>query len=776
MQNNNDIYNELHTNFIEYSYAFNTDRAIPSAADGLKPVAKRILYSCAVNGRNFSKPHVKSARIVGDVMGELHPHGDSSIYDAMVRLSQDWIMRYPLIDWHGNNGNIVGDGPAASRYTEARLSQISEDGLLSGLKKRNVDFIPNYDETSEEPVVLPSIFPNLLCNPTSGIGIAMACKWAPHNLNEVAKAINDYIDGKEPMLPGPDFPTGGIVINKNDIPAIMASGHGTVKIRGQYKIEKGNIVFYEIPYGTTIEGLVAQIGDAAEEIENITDVRDETNKKGVRIVIECSKNPEYVVKKLFAKTDLQFSFAYNQIALIGKTPTELNLTDCCRIYVEHNNKCIVREAEFDIDKTNKRLHIIAGLIKAIAVIDEIIAMIRQSSSAAAAKETLINKWKFSEEQATAILDMKLSKLAKLEEEELKAEEKGLQDLLVQLIEIKNNPTKELQKRLTALVNKYGDPRRTVLLQINEPQEEEKEIVDVEPEQCMVIMTESGYIKRIPVANFRAQKRAGLGVKTQDDITIATIRTNTVDKLLVFTDKGMLYRLLVNDIPVGTNATKGTAIMALIDMEADEKVETIYSVYRGTEAQFVLFVTRNGIIKKTPLNEYVGPKKKNGLAALKLKDGDSLVAATIIKDENVLLASSGGKIIRLDANDIGISSRTSTGVKGMGLGDNEEIVAVAAIRDPKDDIALFTENGYGKRLHPTEFTVQGRGGKGIIGFKVDNIRGPLVDIAMVNDEDLILLSGTTNAICIPCSSIPVSTRAAKGVIMIKDNKIVSVSKV
>ena len=773
---NNDIYNELHTNFIEYCYAVNTDRAIPSAADGLKPVAKRILYSCIDKGRNYNKPHVKSARIVGDVMGELHPHGDSSIYEAMVRLSQDWVMRYPLIDWHGNNGNIVGDEQAAARYTEARLAQISEDGLLSGLKKRNVDFVPNYDETSEEPVVLPSIFPNLLCNPTSGIGVAMACNWAPHNLKEVAKAINDYIDGKEPMLPGPDFPTGGLIINKNDIPAIMKTGRGTVKIRGQYKIEKNNIIFYEIPYGRTVEGLITEIGAAAEEIEDIADIRDETNKRGVRIVIECNKNPEYVVKKLFAKTGLQSSFAYNQIALVGKTPTELNLKDCCRIYVEHNNRCIVREAEFDIDKTNKRLHIIAGLIKALTVIDEIIATIRQSSSAAEAKTKLIATWQFSEEQATAILDMKLSKLAKLEEEELKAEEKDLQNLLVQLTYIRDNPTEELQKRLAVIVNKYGDDRRTQLAQFSEPKEEEKEIVDVEPEQCMVVMTESGYVKRIPVANFRAQKRAGMGVKTQDDITMATIRTNTVDKLLIFTDKGMLYRLLVNDIPVGTNATKGTAIKALIDMDANEKVETIYSVYRGTEAQFVFFATRKGLIKKTPLSEYVGPKKKNGIAALKLREGDSLVAATIITDENILLASSGGKVIRLDSKDIGIASRISGGVKGMGLADNEEIVAVAAMRDPKDDVALFTEKGYGKRLKPAEFTIQSRGGKGVIGFKEDAIRGPLVALAMVNDEDFILISGATNSICIPCSSIPVSTRPGKGAIMIKDNTIVSVSKV
>jgi len=374
--NQNNIYNELHTNFIEYAVAVNTDRAIPSAADGLKPVAKRILYSCLIEGRSSSKPHVKAARIVGDVMGKLHPHGDSSIYGAMARLSQDWIMRYPLIDWHGNNGNVVGDGPAAARYTEARLAKIAEDGLLNGIKKNAVDFIPNYDETMEEPVVLPSAFPNLLCNPNSGIGVAMACNWAPHNLNEVAQAIYDYIDGKEPTLPGPDFPTGGIIINKNEIPNIMRTGHGSVKVRGRYKTEKNSIVFYEIPYGIFVENLIAQIGEVAEEINGIDDVHDETNKKGIRIVIELEKgaNVDYIVNQLFAKTDLQTTFSYNQVALVSKTPTELNLKDCCKIYVDHNLECLKREKTFDLEKAKSRLEIVQGLLKALEDIDNIIKL------------------------------------------------------------------------------------------------------------------------------------------------------------------------------------------------------------------------------------------------------------------------------------------------------------------------------------------------------------------------------------------------------------------
>ena len=379
----NDLLKELGTNFIEYAVAVNTDRAIPDATSGLKPVARRILYGAYDGGRVSTKPHVKCARIVGDVMGNLHPHGDSSIYGALVRLSQPWIMRYPLIDFHGNMGSIAGDGPAASRYTEARLSKISENGLLTGLKKDCVDFIPNYDESSEEPITLPSIFPNLLCNPNTGIGVAMACNWLPHNLKEVANAIYSYMEGvTEVTLPGPDFPTGGVIINKKDIPNIMRTGHGSVKVRGQYKIDKQNIIFYEIPYGTKTEDLLTEIGKASDEkeIEGISEIRDESNKKGLRLVIECDKNisPETVVRKLFAKTNLQTSISYNQVALINKTPVELNLIDCIKIYIKHNIECIVREAMFDLKKTKARLEIVDGLLKALEDIDNIIALIKQS--------------------------------------------------------------------------------------------------------------------------------------------------------------------------------------------------------------------------------------------------------------------------------------------------------------------------------------------------------------------------------------------------------------
>ena len=416
MWNNNTIEDEIQRNSLEYGVAVNSDRAIPDAKSGLKPVARRIIYDMFDNGIFANKPHLKSARVYGDVMGRLHPHGDSSIYLAMVRLAQDWVMRYPLIDGHGNFGNILGDGPAAGRYTEVRLTKLAEDGLTVGLKKKNVDFALTYDETEEEPITLPAIFPNLLCNPNEGIGWAMGCSWAPHNLIEVAQAINDYLDGIEPMLPGPDFPTGGIVINKNDIPLIMKTGHGSVKVRGRYKIDKQKIIFYEIPYGTRLESLMSEIGAAADEgkIEGIVDISNESSKKELRLVIEVDKknNPENIVKQLFQKTNLQSSFSYNQVALIGKTPTELNLKDAIKVYVDHNIDCLLREAKFDLKKAEDRLHIVEGLLKALINIDDIIHLIKTSESTSVAKDNLIKIYSFSEFQAKAILDMKLAQLDK----------------------------------------------------------------------------------------------------------------------------------------------------------------------------------------------------------------------------------------------------------------------------------------------------------------------------------------------------------------------------
>ena len=776
-----DVTKELSQNFIEYAAAVNTDRSIPDAKSGLKPVARRIIFGAFDTGRTSNKPYVKNARIVGDVMGSLHPHGDSSIYGALVRLSQGWIMRYPLIDFHGNQGSINGDGPAAMRYTEGRLAKLAEEGLLAGLKKKCVDYVPTYDDSDEEPITLPAVFPNLLCNPNSGIGVAMACNWACHNLREVEAAIIDYMDGKEPMLPGPDFPTGGIIINKNDIPNIMKTGRGSVKIRARYEVKKNTIIFTEIPYGTTVEALLAEIGEVCEaENIGVTDVKDQTDTRGVKIVLECDKNanPEIIVQKLFAKTNLQSSFAYNQVALVDKVPTEMNLKDCCAVYVKHNIECIVREAQFDLEKATDRLHIVEGLLKALEDIDNIVALIRKSASAADAKVALIEKYKFSEAQAKAILDMKLAKLANLEKVELQNEKAELEKTIKDLTALIGNEElqkTELKSRLAALVKKYGDDRRTELAQI-EITKEEKEIAFVEPEKCVVVMSKGGLIKRIPTASFRTQKRNGKGVKTQDDINSAVIRTNTIDSLMVFTDQGKMYRILVDNIPVGTNVSKGISLHQLIEMQDNENPSIIYSIYRDTDAKFVLFVTKNGLVKKTSLEEYIKTKKKTGIAAISLKEGDSLASVSLVKDEDIVLLTAGGMGIRFNTSEVAATSRATSGVKGITLKENDYVVAAMPVRHSEDQIAVFAKGGLGKKFPMNELPVQKRAGKGLICYKPTENTGNVTAGALLSDEDSILLIGDKSSICIAATEVPILSRVSIGNQLIKNGTIYSVSKV
>ena len=778
---NNDLTKELGQNFIEYAVAVNTDRAIPDAKSGLKPVAKRILYGTFDKGYMFAKPHVKCANIVGNVMADWHPHGDSSIYGALVRLSQDWVMRYPLIDFHGANGSRDGDEPAAYRYTEARLAKITEDAMLNGIKKNVVDFIPNYSETKDEPITLPALFPNLLCNPNTGIGVAMACNWLPHNLREVAAAIEQYLNGEEPMLPGPDFPTGGIIINKNDIPTIMKTGHGSVKIRGRYNMEDNNIVFYELPYGVETESLMDEIGAACDDgrIEHVKNIRNEsTRKKGFRLVVECEKNAPIatIINKLFKETNLQTSISYNQVALLDKTPTELNLKDCIKIYVEHNQECIVREAKFDKQKAEARLEVVNGLLKALEDIDNIVNLIKKSASAAVAKTSLMEVYKFTEPQAKAIVDMKLGRLAGLEKMELQNESADLADAIKKFESIILDPITELRKRLSEIVKKYGDDRRTELTQITDVSKEDKEIAYVEPEKCVVVMTESGMIKRIPSKSFRTQKRNGKGVKTQDDIVHEAIRTNTIDSLMIFTDKGKMYRLLVNDIPVGTNTTKGVLVKSLVSMDIDENPATIYSIYRDTDAKYVLFVTENGLVKKTALDEYIKTKKKTGIAAINIKDGDKLAAVSLIKDEPIILVANNGIVIKFNSNEIGATSRNTSGVKGITLKEDSKIVSALPIRNPNDYLAIFSQRGLSKKVKISEFPIQKRAGKGLIGYKPTEVSGEVSAAALVANEDNILVLGNKNSICISAQDIPELGKTSLGNQVIKNSNINSVSKV
>ena len=691
-------------------------------------------------------------------------------------------MRYPLIDFHGNNGNVIGDGPAHMRYTECRLSKLSEDGMLDNIKKESVDFIPNYDETTVEPVSLPSIFPNLLCNPNTGIGVAMACNWAPHNLNEVAQAIFDYMDGKEPTLPGPDFPTGGLIINKDDIPGIMATGHGSVKIRGKYNVEKQKIIFYEIPYGTTVEALIAEIGKASDdkEIEGISDVRDESNKKGLRIVIECDKNinPASVIKQLFAKTELQTSFSYNQVALVDKTPTELNLKDCIKIYIEYNLNCIERETKFDLSKAEARAEIVDGLLKALEDIDNIIALIKKSESAAAAKSTLMTKYGFTENQAKSILAMRLSSLARLEKVEIENEKAELIKKITDFKDIIGNKDRRqqiLRERLSKIVKTYGDARRTELTQID-VKPEEKEIAEVIPEDVIVVVTQNGDIKRIPKTAFKTQRKNGKGVKTIDEAVFETISTNTIDTLMVFTNKGKMYRLVVDKIPVGTNSSKGQLLGTLINMDADEHIAAVTSLHRQTNAEYVLFFTKQGLVKKTKLEEYINIKKATGIQAIKIKDGDEIANVTFVKDEELLVVTKHGYAIRFTSSDITPIGRVAAGVKSIKLELEDEVIVGLPINpNTHKDLAIFSKNGLSKKTSISEYPVQGRAGRGILTYKPNAQTGEVVAAVLVNDNNNLLLSGTPSSICISASDIPELSRVGAGNIMIKNSKINKVVK-
>lgn len=776
---NNDLIKEMSQNFIEYAAAVNTDRAIPDATSGLKPVALRILYDAFENGHLSSKPHVKSAKVVGEVMGTYHPHGDSSIYGAMIRLGQDWIMRYPLIDIHGNKGNIDGDGPAAARYTEARLTKIAEEGLLNGLKKNCVEYRPNYDETTVEPITLPAIFPNLLCNPNSGIGVAMACNWLPHNLNEVGNAILDYLDGKEPMLPGPDFPTGGVIINKNDIPAIMKTGHGSVKVRGRYKLEKNNIIFTEIPYGVSTEALLEELGnlvDIEKKIDGITHIRNESNKNGLRIVIECEKtaNLESIVQKLFAYSDLQSSISYNQVALVDKVPTELNLLKCIQIYVKHNIECIVKAAKFDLDKAKDRQEIVEGLLKALIDIDKIIAFIKKSVSSAAAADGLQKEFRFTERQAKAIVGMKLGSLAGLERIELEQEAKELENKIKDLTalisseELQENKVKE---NLKNLITKYGDKRKTSLEQIEVPKEE-KEIAAVVPENCVVIINQTGSIKRVPAAAFKVQKRNGKGVKTEDDTILDMISTNTIDTLMLFSNKGKMYRLLVDNVPVGTNISKGIPVNSLITLENDEKIIAITSLYRKSQAKYVIFITKQGLFKKTLLEEYMGGKKTTGIAAIKLKEGDSIANVTFAENEEFIVLTKNGMSIHFETKDIAPIGRATSGVRAIKLDTNDEVIIGLPIKHMTDTLAIFNEMGVAKKTNLDEFPLQARAGKGVCVLKTGKITGA----ALVSDEDYILIVGQPNSICVSVKDIPLLSRIALGNTMINGSKIKRIVKV
>ena len=783
------IIGEVEQSFLDYSLSVITDRAIPSAEDGLKPVARRILWDMFDKGYRNDKKFVKCAQPVGDTMGRFHPHGDSSIYGALVWLSQPWNMRYPLIAFHGNNGSRDGDEAAAYRYTECKLSKMGEE-MLADIKKNTVDWQLAYTDVEDEPIYLPGRIPNLIVNGTSGIAVAMACSFAPHNLNEVMDAAihvtqNPNCDIKEILnyISGPDFPTGGLIINKDELPAAYLTGKGRARIRGEYKIESDkrgdSIVFTSIPYKVSKEDLVKEIDKLCEEgkLEGVTTIRDESNKDGVRFVIELAKgvSTEPIIAKLFKLTRLEDTYSFNQVALVEKKPQLLNIKQLLEIYIAHQKDVLLRKTKYEADKIAVRIHILEGLLKALEDIDNIIALIKKSESAAAAKIALMSKYGFSEAQAKAILDMKLSKLAKLEKIEIENEKSELEVELARLNAILANPIPEMINGFNTLKKAYGDARRSTITQVASTKEE-KEIEFVEPEKCVVIMTEGGLVKRIPATSFRTQKRNGKGVKTQDDITHAVIRTNTIDSLMVFSDKGKMYRLLVNDIPVGTNVSKGTSIKSLINMDMDEQPAVMYSIYRDTDATYVLFVTKNGLVKKTTLDEYVKTKKKTGIAAISIKDGDELAAVSLVKDEQLILVTKNGMAIRFDSKEVSATSRATSGVKGINIGADDEVVAAIPVRNTNDKLAVFVSGGMAKKFDLSELPVQKRAGKGLMCYKPTDSTGKVAAATLVEDSDCVLILGDKSSICIEAKEIPELGRASVGNLVIKNSKVLSVSKV
>ena len=781
------VVGEVEQSFLDYSLSVITDRAIPAVEDGLKPVMRRILWEMQEDGITSSKQYVKCATPVGNTMAKYHPHGDSSIYGALVHASQPWTMRYPLIDFHGNNGSRDGDGPAAYRYTECKLSTISE-ATLEHIKKDTVDWIPNYSETGKEPVYLTGRFPNLMCNGTTGIAVAMACSFAPHNLNEVMDAAiialsNPKATDEEVLsaIIGPDFPTGGTVINKDELRGAYRTGKGRVRVRGDYHIEtksgKDTLVFDSIPYKISKETLIADIDALCEEkkIEGITEIRDESNKKGVRFVIELAKgiNGDVIANKLYRLTELETTYSINQVALVEKTPKLLTFRQMIDYYNKHQEDVYLRRLNYDANKLADRIHILQGLARAAEDIDNIIALIKKSQNSGYAKMALVQLG-FTDVQAQAILDMKLSKLAHTEkvaiENELQEKEKEHKALMF-LISDSVARCASLVEEYKAFKNKFGDARKTAITQMN-ISDEEKEIAEIIPENCVVVITEAGNIKRIPAASYRTQKRNGKGVKNQDEVVHEVIKTNTIDNLMVFSSFGKVYKLAVNDIPVGTNATRGISIETLVSMGVGEKFVTVASVARSAEqSHFVWFVTQNGIIKKTSLNEYTGMKRKTGVIATTLKEGDALAKVFIAPDSQIMIFTKNGMALRFDGKNVSISSRTAIGVKAINLNDGD-IVADALYLSGEKSIMIFAENGMAKRVPVTDFVIQNRAGKGLICHKAGNV----VAACPVNEDNMILVVGDTSTICVSAADVTEGSRSAQGVMTIKGNNIIGVARI
>ena len=784
-----DLKKTMETSYIDYAMSVIAARALPDVRDGLKPVQRRIMYAMIELNNGPDKPHRKCARIVGDTMGKYHPHGDSSIYGALVNLAQDWSTRYPLVDGHGNFGSVDGDGAAAMRYTEARLSKISIE-MLRDIKKDTVDFIPNFDETEKEPVVLPSRFPNLLVNGTSGIAVGMATNIPPHNLREVIDGVVKIIDNYEidkkteieellKIIKGPDFPTGAEILGTSGIEQAYRTGRGKIRGRAVSNIEpmengKNRIVVTELPYMVNKAKLIEKISELHRDkrVDGITDLRDETSREGMRICIELRRdvNPNIVLNQLYKHTQLQDTFGVIMLALVNNEPVVMNLLQMLQYYLKHQEEVVTRRTQYDLNKAEERAHIVEGLLIALDNIDEVIQLIRASKTAAEAKEKLMERFSLSEPQANSIVEMRLRALTGLEREKLENEYAELKKVIEEYRAILADRKVLLgvvKKEIIEIRDKYGDDRRTSIGY----DEFDISMEDLIPnENTVITMTKLGYIKRMSVDNFKSQHRGGKGIKgmqtIDDDYIENMLMTTTHHYIMFFTNKGRMYRLKVYQIPECGRTARGTAIINLIQLMPEEKITAVITLRDYDENKYLFMATKKGIVKKTSIMEYANIRK-SGLQAINLRDDDDLIEVKVTDNtKDIFLVTKHGQCIRFDENDVRTTGRVSMGVIGMNLSYDDEVVAMQ-LNTQGTHMLIVSEYGMGKRTDIDEFTVQHRGGKGIKCYKITEKTGNVVAAKAVNEDTEVMIINTEGIIIqLMVSEVSVLGRITSGVKMIE----------
>ncbi|WP_127592790.1 DNA gyrase subunit A [Paenibacillus lautus] len=778
-----DIGTEMRESFMDYAMSIIVSRALPDVRDGMKPVHRRILYAMSELGMAPDKPHKKSARIVGEVIGKYHPHGDSAVYESMVRMAQDFSMRYMLVDGHGNFGSIDGDMAAAMRYTEARLSKIAME-MLRDINKETVDFAPNYDGEEQEPVVLPARYPNLLVNGVSGIAVGMATNIPPHNLGEVIDGVQAMIRNPDitPMelmdyIQGPDFPTAGYILGREGIRQAYRTGRGSVTMRAKATIEENNnkarIVVHEIPYQVNKARLVEKIAELVRDkrIDGITDLRDESDRNGMRIVIELRRdvNPNVVLNNLYKHTAMQSNFGINMLAIVNNEPKILNLRDVLFHYLEHQVVVIRRRTEFELKKAEARAHILEGLRIALDHLDEVIALIRASQTTEAAREGLMERFGLSHEQAQAILDMRLQRLTGLEREKIENEYQELLARIAELREILANEHLVLQiinDELQEIKERFSDERRTEIT-VGEDSILDEDLIP--REEVIITITHTGYIKRLPANTYRSQKRGGRGVVGMDtkseDFVEHLFVTNSHHYLMFFTDKGKAYRLKAYEIPELSRTARGTPIINLIQIEQGESINAVIPVESFDSDNFLFFATRQGVVKKTPLEDYVNIRK-GGLIAINLREDDSLIEVKLTDgQQEIIMGTAQGMSIRFKESDVRSMGRSATGVKGITLDDHDEVIGMDVV-DQELDILIVTTKGYGKRTPASDYRSQTRGGKGIKTINITEKNGPVVALKVVkSEEDLMIITASGTIIRTSMEGISTMGRYAQGVKLI-----------